>query len=108
VSGHANKNARFDQSSGAAYNVQAASAAPFLDECQLAASLGTPAEALFWVRFQEKLGKCWLNRETDSDCLRAVEDFKDMIADGGRDIRPYGLARNPIRSAGSQRRIQGK
>jgi hypothetical protein len=25
-------------------------------------------------------GGCWLNRETDSDCLRSVENLEDMIA----------------------------
>jgi hypothetical protein len=30
--------------------------------------------------FSGKTGECWLNRETDSDCLRPVENLEDMIA----------------------------
>jgi hypothetical protein len=31
------------------------------------------------IPFSRKTGKRWLNRETDSDCLRTVENLEDMI-----------------------------
>jgi hypothetical protein len=79
VSGHANKNARFDQSGGAAYNVQAASAAPFLDDVSTCSLPRNPGEGSFLGTFSGK-GECWLNRETDCDCLRSVEDLEDITS----------------------------
>jgi hypothetical protein len=32
------------------------------------------------IPFSGKTGECWLNRETDSDCLRSVEGLEDVIA----------------------------
>jgi hypothetical protein len=32
------------------------------------------------IRFSGKTGGCWLNRETESDCLRSVENLEDTIA----------------------------